>query len=69
LLVTEITDIVTWFSDNPRPSGDGHFLIHTRVIVTHYGGPDALQVIEEECPQPQPGEIRVKVLARRRELA
>jgi NADPH:quinone reductase-like Zn-dependent oxidoreductase len=36
---------------------------HTRIIVTHYGGPDALQVIEEECPQPHPGEVRVKVLA------
>ena len=23
---------------------------HTRIIVTHYGGPDALQVVEEECP-------------------
>jgi len=31
--------------------------------VTRYGGPDALQVIEEECPQPRRGEIRVKVLA------
>jgi len=36
---------------------------HTRVVVTHYGGPDALQVIEEECPEPGPGEVRVKVLA------
>jgi NADPH:quinone reductase-like Zn-dependent oxidoreductase len=36
---------------------------HTRVIVTHYGGPDALQVIEEECPEPKPGEVRVRVLA------
>jgi NADPH:quinone reductase-like Zn-dependent oxidoreductase len=36
---------------------------HIRIIVTHYGGPDALQVIEEECPQPQPGEVRAKVLA------
>jgi len=36
---------------------------HTRIIVTHYGGPDALQVIEEECPEPKPGEVRVKVLA------
>ena len=36
---------------------------HTRIIVAHYGGPDALQVIEEECPPPQPGEVRVKVLA------
>jgi hypothetical protein len=23
-----------------------------RVIVTHYGGPDALRVVEEECPEP-----------------
>jgi len=34
-----------------------------RIIVTHYGGPDTLQVIKEECPVPQPGEVRVKVLA------
>ncbi len=36
---------------------------HTRVVVTHYGGPDTLQVIEEECPEPKAGEVRVKVLA------
>jgi NADPH:quinone reductase len=36
---------------------------HTRIIVTHYGGPDALQLVEEECPQPQRGEVRVRVLA------
>src|SRR5262245_39116137 len=36
---------------------------HTRVIVTHYGGPDALQVVEEECPEPKRGEVRVRVLA------
>jgi len=36
---------------------------HTRIIVTHYGGPDALQPVEEECPEPQQGEVRVKVLA------
>ena len=36
---------------------------HTRVIVTHYGGPDALQVIEEECPEPKDGEVRIRVLA------
>jgi NADPH:quinone reductase-like Zn-dependent oxidoreductase len=35
----------------------------TRIIVTHYGGPDALRVIEEECPQPKHGEVRVRVLA------
>src|SRR5262245_57474364 len=36
---------------------------HTRIIVTHYGGPDALRVVEEECPEPKDGEVRVSVLA------
>jgi len=36
---------------------------HTRIIVTHYGGPDALQAVEEECPGPKSGEVRVRVLA------
>jgi NADPH:quinone reductase-like Zn-dependent oxidoreductase len=36
---------------------------HTRIIVTHYGGPDALQVVEEECPEPKRGEVRVRVRA------
>jgi NADPH2:quinone reductase len=36
---------------------------HTRIIVTHYGGPEELRVIQEESPEPQPGEVRVRVLA------
>jgi NADPH2:quinone reductase len=36
---------------------------HTRIIVTHYGGPAALRVVEEECPEPKDGEVRVRVLA------
>ncbi len=36
---------------------------HTRIVVTHYGGPDALQVVEEERPEPKAGEVRVRVLA------
>jgi NADPH2:quinone reductase len=36
---------------------------HTRIIVTHYGGPDALEVVEEERPEPKKGEVRVRVLA------
>jgi NADPH2:quinone reductase len=36
---------------------------YTRIIVTHYGGPDALRVLEEECPEPKAGEVRVRVLA------
>ena len=36
---------------------------HTRIIVTHYGGPDALRVVEEGCPEPKDGEVRVRVQA------
>jgi NADPH2:quinone reductase len=36
---------------------------HTRIIVTHYGGPDELRVVEEDCPEPKDGEVRVRVLA------
>jgi NADPH2:quinone reductase len=36
---------------------------HTRIVVSHYGGPENLQVIEEECPEPAPDEVRVRVLA------
>src|SRR5215510_4994124 len=36
---------------------------HTRIIVTHYGGPDALWLVEEACPEPKHGEVRVRVLA------
>ncbi|HEY7617460.1 MAG TPA: alcohol dehydrogenase catalytic domain-containing protein, partial [Terriglobales bacterium] len=39
------------------------FVKHARILVTHYGGPEALQVIEEECPEPKDGEVRVRVLA------
>jgi NADPH:quinone reductase len=38
-------------------------MTHKRVIVTHYGGPDALRVVEEDCPEPKDGEVRVRVLA------
>ncbi len=36
---------------------------NTRIVVTRYGGPDALQVVEEECPAPKHGEVRVRTLA------
>jgi len=36
---------------------------HTRILVTHYGGADALRAVEEECPEPKDGEVRVRVLA------
>ncbi len=36
---------------------------NTRVIATRYGGPEVLRLAEEDCPEPKPGEVRVKVLA------
>ena len=35
----------------------------TRIVVNRYGGPETLQVLEEECPVPKDGEVRVRVLA------
>lgn len=34
-----------------------------RVVVTQYGGPDVLELVEELLPEPGPGEVRVRVLA------
>jgi len=36
---------------------------HKRVIVTQYGGPEVITVVEEDAPVPKAGELRVKVLA------
>ncbi len=36
---------------------------HTRIVVSRYGGPEELRVVEEERPEPKPGEVRVRVLA------
>ena len=36
---------------------------YERVIVTRYGGPEVISLIEEDLPAPQPEEVRVKVLA------
>jgi NADPH2:quinone reductase len=33
-----------------------------RVVISHYGGPEVLQVVEEELREPGPHQVRVKVL-------
>ncbi len=38
-------------------------MTHQRIIVSRYGGPEELRLIEEACPEPKRGEVRVKVLA------
>lgn len=35
---------------------------YKRILISHYGGPDELQVVEEEYPEPKKGEVRVRVL-------
>lgn len=36
---------------------------HRRIVVTRFGGPEVLQLVEEECPVPGDEEARVRVLA------
>lgn len=36
---------------------------HHRIVVSQYGGPDVLHVVEEEAPEPKADEVRVKILA------
>jgi NADPH2:quinone reductase len=36
---------------------------HERAIVTRYGGPEVITLLEEDLPAPEAGEARVKVLA------
>lgn len=36
---------------------------YKRIVISRYGGPEVLQVVEDELPEPQPGEARVKILA------
>ena len=35
---------------------------YKRVVITRLGGPEVLQVVEDELPEPQFGEVRVKIL-------
>jgi NADPH2:quinone reductase len=34
---------------------------YQRIIVSRYGGPEELRAVEEECPEPKRGEVRVRV--------
>src|SRR5690348_6371128 len=52
------------FRYKPRcPKRRNQAMKYKHIVVAHYGGPDELQVIEEECPEPQKGEVRIRVLA------
>ena len=36
---------------------------YNRIVVSQFGGPEDLSLVEDELPEPQPNEVRVKVLA------
>jgi NADPH2:quinone reductase len=36
---------------------------YQRVLITRPGGPEVLQIVKEELPEPKPGQVRVKTLA------
>ncbi len=36
---------------------------YRRVVVSQYGGPEVLEVVEDTLPEPRPGEVRVRILA------
>ena len=36
---------------------------YNRIVVSQFGGPENLSLVEDELPEPQPNEVRIKVLA------
>jgi NADPH:quinone reductase len=38
-------------------------MANARVIISAYGGPEVLKMIEEPLPEPSPGRVRLKILA------
>jgi NADPH2:quinone reductase len=36
---------------------------YRRAVVTRLGGPEVLRIVEEDLPEPKPGEVRVRILA------
>ena len=36
---------------------------YQRIVIARHGGPEVLQAVEEDLPEPRAGEVRVKVLA------
>ena len=44
-------------------SEEGIAVKNKRVVVARHGGPEVLEIVEEELPEPLEGEVRVRVLA------
>jgi NADPH2:quinone reductase len=50
-------------SITPAPASKESRMKNTRVVAARYGGPEVLRLLEEEPPEPEGGEVRVRVLA------
>src|SRR5262245_63923832 len=37
--------------------------INQHVVVNRFGGPEVLEIVEDEIPQPGPGTVRVRIMA------
>ena len=46
-----------------KPEIEETCMKYKRVVFTHIGGPEVLQMLEGEVPEPKAGEVRVKLLA------
>lgn len=45
-----------------RPNDRGTAVRNRRIVVPRFGGPDLMKVVEEEIPEPGPGEVRVRIV-------
>jgi hypothetical protein len=36
--------------------------INQHVVVNRFGGPEVLEIVEDEIPQPGPGAVRVRIM-------
>lgn len=45
-----------------RPNDSGTVVRNRRIVVPRFGGPDLMKVVEEEIPEPGPGEVRVRIV-------
>ena len=45
-----------------RPNDSGTAVRNRRIVVPRFGGPDLMKVVEEEIPEPGPGEVRVRIV-------
>ena len=51
------------YSRHHGPRDNGTQMKNRRVVITRRGGPEVLKLVEDDLPDPKPGEVQVKILA------